>query len=108
MHRYKRRVMFLSATREILHGLKAAQDDESDKMQKFVAMTCLAKSRSRLTAIFLCALFIPPFADAWQGDKPGEVNVQIIVVESSTRSGTDPATAQERSRFCDAGKAKIH
>ena len=77
------------------------------RCEYFVAMKCLAKSRSRLTAVFLCALFIPSFAAAWQSDKSGEINVQIIVVESSPeaerilqqlRSGADFATlAKQKS-----------
>ncbi len=63
-----------------------SQDDASDKMRKFFAMKCSGKFRWRLVATFLCALLISPITAAWQGDKSGEINVQIVVVESSTEA----------------------
>ncbi len=65
---------------------QSSQDDASDKMRNFFAMKCSGKFRWRLVATFVCALLISPITAAWQGDKSGEINVQIIVVESSTEA----------------------
>ena len=51
-----------------------------------VEMLCLGKFRSRLVAAFLCTLLLSQIAAAWQGDKSGEINLQIIVVESSSEA----------------------
>ena len=72
----------------------------------FILMIRSEKWRQRIMSAFLCALCFSQIAEAWQGDKSGEINVQIIVVESSTeadrilqelRNGADFATLAKQT-----------
>jgi tetratricopeptide (TPR) repeat protein len=64
------------------------------------------KWRQQVMSALLCALFISPFAQAWQAGKSGEINVQVIVVESASQAETILQQLRNGADFAMLAKQK--
>jgi len=71
-----------------------------------VAIIRSGKWQQRIAFVFLCALSFSQIAGAWQGDKSGEINVQIIVVESSTEAERAVQQLRNGADFAALAKQK--